>query len=329
MTGNGAAAEAAAQLRSARTDLLVRPQLVGRALRDALIDVADGWLRERLGGATDVALVAVGGYGRREPAPGSDLDLLLLHQPGIAVGSLADALWYPIWDAGVGLDHSVRTVTEAVTVARGDLKVAMGLLDARHVAGDPELTQQLRERALAEWRRDAGRRLPELVESVRSRAQRVGELAFLLEPDLKEARGGLRDVVAVRAIAAAWVADAPDERVQQANSWLLDVRGELHRGSGRGSDRLVAQEQARVAEALGAKDSDDLMRQVYDAGRAIAYALDDSCRRAEVASRPVRRRSRRAALVRRPLADGVVEQAGEVHLARDADPVRDPVLLPR
>ena len=81
-------------------------------LRSALCDVADTWLADRLGAEQDVALVAVGGYGRREPAPGSDLDLLLLHRDRADVKAVADRLWYPVWDAGVGLDHSVRTVAE-------------------------------------------------------------------------------------------------------------------------------------------------------------------------------------------------------------------------
>jgi [protein-PII] uridylyltransferase len=303
--------------------------LVGHALRVALTDVADDWLSSQLGASADVALVAVGGYGRREPAAGSDLDLLLLHRDGVAVTSVADALWYPIWDAGVGLDHSVRTVDQAIAVARTDLKVALGLLDARHVAGDPALSAEIHQLMFEMWRRDARKRLPELVEAVRERTERSGELAFLLEPDLKESRGGLRDVHAITAIAAAWVADAADERVRAAYDWLLDVRGELHRRSPRGIDRLVQQEQAPVAAALGLADADDLMRRVFDAGRTIAFATDESCRRVERTNRPVRRWSRRTEPVRRPLADGVVAQEDEVHLARDADPSADPVLLLR
>jgi len=333
--------DAAASLRDARAEVLERSDLGGAALRAALTQVADGWLADRLGDAPDVALVAVGGYGRGEPAPGSDLDLVLLHRPRVEVKQLADSVWYPIWDAGVGLDHSVRTVDQALSVAGEDLKAALGLLDARHVAGDPELSGELHERLFALWRRDYRKRLPELVESVRRRGERAGELAFLLEPDLKEARGGLRDVTAITAVAIAQVADGPDERVRAAHSWLLDVRGELHRrrprlGSKatRGSDRLLKQEQIPVAAALGVKgglidDADELMRRVFEAGRTIAFATDESCRRATAACQPARRWGRRAGPVRRPLADGVVEQDNEVHLARDADPANDPALVVR
>ena len=320
---------ASAALRDARAEVLARPGLTGLALRDALSDAADQWLRARVGEVADVALVAVGGYGRREPAAGSDLDLLLLHRDGRSVAELADSLWYPIWDAGVGLDHSVRTVDEAAAVARADLKAALGLLDARHVAGDAGLSEALHQTVFAMWRRDAGKRVPELIDALRGRAERSGELAFLLEPDLKESRGGLRDVHALTAIAAAQVADAPDQRVQEAYTWLLDVRGELHRRSARGSDRLVQQEQSPVAIALGLVDSDELMRRVFDAGRTIAFATDESCRRVEAASRPARRWARRGPPIRQPLADGVVAQDDEVHLARDADPAVDPGLVLR
>ena len=100
----------------------------------------------------------------------------------------------------------MRTPREGREVARGDLRAALGLLHARHVAGDPELTAELRLGVLADWRAAAGTRLAELQAMHTERAERSGELAFLLEPDLKEARGGLRDATAIHAIAAAWVA---------------------------------------------------------------------------------------------------------------------------
>src|SRR3954469_15574458 len=328
--------EAAEALRAARAAVLADPALVGAALRAALCAAADGWIADQVGDEAGIAVVAVGGYGRREPPPGRGLDLLLLHRGRDDVKDLADRLWYPVWDAGVGLDHSVRTPAEAAAVARQDLKAALGLLDARYVAGDRELTEQARTAVLADWRRDARRRLPEVAEAVRERATRSGELAFLLEPDLKECRGGLRDVHAMTAAAAAWVTDAPTERVRVAAARLLDVRVALHQRAqrlSRPSDRLVLQEQAPVAEALGLSDPDLLMREVYESARAIAFASDLTWRRVEAALRPPRRTRpglfRSVAPARRPLADDVVEQDGEVVLARDADPAGDPLLLLR
>jgi [protein-PII] uridylyltransferase len=319
----------AEDLKAAREAVLSQPDLKGAALRAELTAVADSWLRDQLGAAEGVALVAVGGYGRGEPASGSDFDLLLLHADGVDATEVANAIWYPIWDAGVGLDHSVRTVDHAVAVAREDLKAMLGLLDQRYVAGDQSLATALREAAFVTWRKDTRKRLPELIEAVAERGQKFGELAFLLEPDLKESRGGLRDVHAMHAIAAAWVADAPSGEVTSAYQWLLDVRGELHRRSRRGSDLLVKQEQIPIAAALGFDEPDDLMRMTFACGRTIAYATDEACRRAAAATKPARRFGRRTPPQRRPLADGVVEQDGEVHLARDAEPSSDPVLFLR
>lgn len=113
------------------------------------------------GPATGVALVAVGGYGRGELAPHSDLDVVLVHEDGVELGELGSALWYPLWDSGRRLDHSVRSMGEVVDAA-ADLRVALGLLDVRHLAGDPGLTLRLRTTMLADWRRQARTRLPEL-----------------------------------------------------------------------------------------------------------------------------------------------------------------------
>jgi [protein-PII] uridylyltransferase len=286
----------------------------------------DRWLAGMLGAEPGVALVAVGGYGRRELLPGSDLDVLLLHTGREGIAAIADRIWYPVWDSGARLDHAVRTVPQARRVARADLKVALGLLNSRHVAGDPSLTMQLREGALEDWRAGARTRLAELRELHNERTRLFGELAFLLEPDLKEARGGLRDVHAIQAIAAAWVASAPGPRARSAYESILDARHILHEITGRSADRLVQEEHDEVARAAGLLDGDALLRELAGAGRTVAYAVDHAFRQAERSSG---RRLRRRKLERRPLADGVVEQDGEVVLARAADPAADPVLLLR
>jgi [protein-PII] uridylyltransferase len=286
----------------------------------------DRWLAELLGAEPGVALVAVGGYGRRELLPRSDLDVVLLHDGRDGIAGIADQIWYPVWDSGAELDHAVRTVPQARRVARNDLKVALGLLSARHVAGDPDLTERLRAGALEDWRAAAPARLAELHAHHDERARIFGELAFLLEPDLKEARGGLRDVHAIQAVAAAWVAPAPGPRVRTAYEQILDARHALHEVTGRRLDRLVLEEQDQVARALGLLDGDVLMRMLAGAARTVAYAVDHTFRQAD---RLRGRRLRRRAAERRPLADGVVEQDGEVVLARAADPARDPVLVLR
>jgi len=322
--------------RSRRQALLRQPDLIGAPLRSALVELYDGWLAGLLGEpGPGVALVAVGALGRRDPAPGSDLDLVLVHDGTGEVGPLADRLWYPIWDTGIGLDHSVRTVEEAVAVAGGDLKAALGLLDARYVGGDPRLAAQLVSASRAAWRSGAGKRLPQLRAAVQERAHTFGEVAFLLEPDLKQARGGLRDVHALHAIAVAQLADPAGEQVRAAYDVLLDVRGELHRqtvlASRRPLDRLLMQEQDAVAAALSYADADALMAAVSAAARTIAYAGDSTWRRVQAAAPRRRLLGLRGPVgpVRRPLGDDVVEQEGEVVLARDATPATDAGLVLR
>jgi [protein-PII] uridylyltransferase len=324
------------QIKADRERLLSRTGLVGAPLRAALTALYDGWLVELLGNpGQGVALVAVGALGRQDPTPGSDLDLVLVHEGRSDVAGIADSVWYPVWDSGVGLDHSVRTVAEATAVAKDDLKAALGLLDTRFVAGDADLAQRLVSATRAAWRTGASKRLPELRELVEQRARQFGEVAFLLEPDLKEARGGLRDVHALHAAAIAQVADAPSGEVRAAYDLLLDVRGELHRRTGRAGrrvvDKLLMQEQDGVAAALGDADADQLMARVSAAARTISYASDTTWRRV-VGAAPKRRMlglRGPAGSIRRPLADDVVEQDGEVVLARDATPSEDPVLVLR
>ncbi|SPF03535.1 [protein-PII] uridylyltransferase [Streptomyces sp. MA5143a] len=325
---------------AARLRLLQEEARSGPPRRAALAELTDDWLAGLFGaGAGELrgaSLVAVGGYGRGELSPRSDLDLLLLHDGSDdkAVAALADRIWYPVWDLGLALDHSVRTPAEARKTAAEDLKVQLGLLDARHLAGDLGLTAGLRTAVLADWRNQAPKRLPELQELCAERAERQGELQYLLEPDLKEARGGLRDATALRAVAASWLADAPREGLADARRRLLDVRDALHLTTGRATDRLALQEQDQVAADLGLLDADTLLRQVYEAARVISYASDVTWREVGrvLRSRAVRPRLRamlgggKPVAERSPLAEGVVEQDGEVVLARAARPERDPVL---
>ncbi len=327
----------ASRFLAARAKLLDRPGLPGAASREALTELTDQWLAElfQLAGAGDVGatLVAVGGYGRRELSPGSDLDLVLLYPGGSSIGVMADRLWYPIWDSGMRMDHSVRTVSEARRVAASDIRAVLGLLDARTVVGDDAATTALRTSVLSDWRAFAATRLPELRESVKERRVSNGELAHLLEPDLKESFGGLRDLTVLRAIAASWITDAPHAELLDAKLQLLDVRDALHRVAHRPSDRLAKQEQGPVADVLGMVDSDALLRAVSAAGRTIGVASDATWSAVDriVQSRPKLglKRLKGRPSGRSPLADGVVLQDGQAVLSADARPDRDPTLALR
>ncbi len=324
---------AEASLRERRQLLVERPQLGGMAFCRAYAEAADEWLSALADRAVDghsrtLALLAVGGYARRELCPYSDLDVVLLHHGHRDVRSVADAIWYPVWDEGVHLDHSVRRPAEVLAAAESDLRVALGLLDARLVWGDPRVAEPLLGEVVSLWRSKlASRWLPTLADQMRQRHRTQGELAFLLEPDLKEAHGGLRDASVLRGISiyAPKLGDHVDlEAVTSAVETLTRIRVELHRLAARALDRLVLQEQDRVAALLSYRDADDLMAAVARAGRTIAWATEDLWRR-QSSWQPTRervgRRRRRPPDTPEPVEvePGVVVVGNEVALSDDAD----------
>ena len=227
----------------------------------------------------EVAIAAVGGFGRGELSPGSDLDILILHRGNISEENLStfvNKILYPLWDKKIKVDHSVRTRSEVREAAEADLKVILGLLDIRLVCGSAALVADIQIDAIDEWRKNSKRRLPELESSLLERHQRAGELAYLLEPDLKEARGGLRDITAIRALEKSGAITIPMERISVAESLLSNVREALHIVSGRDKDKLLFQEQDKVAAHLGFADADVLMSEVAQAARSVDYLLDST-----------------------------------------------------
>lgn len=307
-------------------------RLAAATLRASLVDLYEFWLTKAAAAAGvdtaigGVALVAVGGLGRRELVPYADLDLVLVHTRDAGdpvIDGMADGLWYPLWDAGVGLDHSVRTPAEAIAVADDDVRTALGLLEARWIAGDPELASELASAARTRWQRTARQRVDGIADAVRQRWRLSGEIGQMAEPDLKHSGGGLRDLGLLEALAAAQLTDRPDEERRQAKALLLDVRTELRLELRRGRDVLDAEHADVVSERLGFADRFALARQLSAAGRAVRYALDVALRTAA----GERRSSGRP--VRIPLGEGVVAHDGEVALARAATPAKDPELLLR
>jgi [protein-PII] uridylyltransferase len=332
-------------LAAARRNLLADGiQLHAAELRHAWLDLHESWLIAKAAeiGITDTsgfAIVGIGGMGRHELLPYSDLDLMLLHdnKSAAVLQRVADKLWYPLWDANVRLDHSVRTVSETLGVANADMIAALGMLDARHIVGDAQLSEELIAGARRQWRSAIRSRMGELVEITHARWQRCGRISQRAEPDLKSGRGGLRDVQLLDALGVAQLIDrhsmgrpeTPGGSLDDAYLTLLDVRTELHRVSGRGRDELLAQFADEISAALYIGDRFDLARKLSDAGRTIAYHAETGLRTAENAlpRRGVSALVRRPK--RRPLDEGVVEYAGEIVLARDAQPGTDPGLVLR
>jgi len=329
---------------SRRRVLADADHLDAAALRQVWLELHESWLAAKaaqigITGGSGFALVGVGGLGRRELLPYSDLDLLLLHddKPAAVLQGVADRLWYPLWDANVRVDHSVRTVPGALGVADGDMIAALGMLDARHIAGDAALSENLITGARVQWRKAIRSRMGELVDMTHARWLRHLRVAQRAEPDLKSGRGGLRDVQLLDALGVAQLIDrhgmanagAPGGSLDSAYLTLLDVRTELHRVSGRGRDTLLAQFADDISAALHFGDRFDLARMVSSAARTIAYHAESGLRTAENAlpRRGITALVRRPK--RRPLDEGVIEVAGEIGLARDAQPETDPGLLLR
>jgi [protein-PII] uridylyltransferase len=234
-------------------------------------------LASLLGEEHDVSLVAVGSRGRGDAATHSDFDLVLVHRDRDDVGAIAERVWYPIWDRGLRLDQSVRTVDESLAVADEDLRAMLGLLEVRFLAGDPALADELRSRARVDWRTKGKRWLRVLREAVEERHAKFGDVSFLLEPELKEGRGGLRDVHALHAAQlASPVLGGRLDGLADPYLRLATVRSALHGRVGRALDKLVLQEQDGVAADLGYADGDELMAEVSAAGRAISYVSDDA-----------------------------------------------------
>jgi len=309
-----------------RSALLADSSLRGAGWCRAYTADVDTWLAALFDAAVGprtpgVALVATGGYGRAELCPQSDIDVMLVHDGNAAMGLLAEKIWYPVWDTGIHLGHSVCTAGQALSLASDDLHTATALLSARHVAGDRKITDALAHDAATQWERKAKHWLTELGMWVALHHEETGDVAFSLEPDLKDGRGGLRDAHALGwAQQARSVLAAGDERaLADSYAVLLAVRVELQRATDRPSNVLALQDQDAVALALGYTDADALMHAVSHAARVVSWTSDDAWRRVRTKLRgPLGRVGRR----RLRLSPDMQLVDGELHVspAATADP---------
>ncbi len=214
------------------------------------------------------AVVAQGGYGRDELNPYSDIDILFLYgwRAGPYVEFVTERILYPLWDAGLTIGHATRTVAECARHARGDHVIQTALVDARHICGDERLSRDL-ERVV--WRQLSGNARDRFVKTKigehGQRHQRYGESVFLLEPDIKEGQGGLRDIHTAMWIArakcgAVKLHDLPEAGLLEARDaaalergrdFLWRTRNELHFLAGRHQDRLTFESQEQASRRLG------------------------------------------------------------------------------
>jgi [protein-PII] uridylyltransferase len=264
----------------------------GRWVAERRADLVDDALRavwERASAPGGAALVALGGYGRRRQLPRSDVDLLILHEglDGTEVQRLADAVLYPLWDAGLVVGHAVRTPGECLE-ATERLDAWTAMLTARPVAGDEDVCLRaldpVRGRAAADPRGFA-----DLIRSARAaRAERRGSCAHLLEPDLQDGTGGLRDVASLAWLEVAIGGGLQDAgllssgeaaAVDAAEEFLVRARSAVHLATGRRADRLVSDLQPEIAAGFGFTDlpdlvaHDGLMRALFAHARDVEHAV--------------------------------------------------------
>jgi [protein-PII] uridylyltransferase len=301
------------------------------------------WLRAA-GAEGGVALVALGSYARMELCPASDIDLLLLHdgRPQRDLEELVRSICYPLWDAGLSVGHAVRTPKDAVRAAGDRIDTATALIDRRLVAGDAGLLDDLAARTARWLKRAGGTLVLSLANADAERHDRAGAQAGLLEPDLKDGAGGLRDLQSLRWAAACILGEptldalvgarylgAPDHGdLAEANATLLAVRtalplsapSERRLAPGGDTDRLRLDLQDDVARLLGWGDGDALLKRLGLAMRLVSHVHARTWPLLLQDARGGRRRRRTPAKEVAPgvlLADGLVELAPEVSLADD------------
>jgi [protein-PII] uridylyltransferase len=241
-----------------------------------------------------VAVVAVGGYGRGSLAPGSDIDLMVLHdhRRAAAVRQAAEQLFYPFWDAGLPLGHAVRTVRDCVAGARERLDTACSLLDARVLWGERRLADELARRLATTLLRDPAGLLRRLADDAEARHAAHPACTTDLEPDLKDGAGGLRDLHAVDwggrpfagdregLVAAGLLRRREAAALGDAEEFLVRLRSALHLETRRRSDRLYRELQPALAEAFGFEATtgleapDALMRHLFEHARHVALVRE-------------------------------------------------------
>lgn len=324
------------ELQAERERLRQQPGRSGRDLVQALTAAMDAAVRavwrETVAVEDRIALVALGGYGRGELSPHSDVDLMVLHGGRGIAPDVGKRLFYELWDAGFKVGHAIRTVKDSTKLASVNLEAETSFLDARLIAGDERLFEEFRSDALRLTRKRGGKFVEALREEAAARHAREGNASYLLEPNLKDGAGGLRDRSIVGWLAAAFESSVPDvaaveaETFAQAGEMLFRARNRLHYLTGRASDVLLLAHQEQIATELGYRGNgrpavDAFLRDLYAAARVIAFAASTAL--AELSGRAQRKHSRRE------LAPGIALEDGRVRILDRVSPAADPTLAMR
>ncbi len=323
-------------IRRARAELIARDDLSGRGLARRLSDQMDGWFDALARGLPPGwSIVATGGYANGLLCPGSDIDVVLIHPQRAGANEIrliAEPLWYPMWNAGVKLSPAAHSVKSLLALASSDLVTATAILRLRHLAGSEAEVSEVGTIGLEQWRKKAPSWLTQLRDVTAERWSKTGDVASLLEPDLKDGHGGLRDYDSIRwALATdrseiSASLEAPIEDLAAPAETLLATRCELHRVTGKSTNVLLLQDQDAVADAMGFADADVLMARVSEAARAIEWASERFWWRVERAARKSKgpATTRRVAAVLQP---GITVVDDEVEIDVDAAVVDQSLVL--
>jgi [protein-PII] uridylyltransferase len=324
----GIAGEQIVAARSLIVDLLIQ-KIVRTAASERLGDAAQ---------ADQFAIIALGGYGRQELAPHSDIDIMLLHQgrkDAKPAAQLNEAILYLLWDVGFTVGHSVRSLGECLTIAREDIISRNSLIDARLLCGNVELYETLNERLHEEiFEKQKKKLFDELLDERTSRYNKFSEVVCMQEPNVKETAGGLRDLHlltwasriayghrTLAELAASEIISERDAKVMRsAYDFLLRVRNELHFLTGRRTDLLSLDLQQQVARNQGYTDSrqqqasEIFMREYYLNARRLHRLCEAHLNRA------VTKHGKRSWFSRaRAVINGFVTRGGFLDIARSKE----------
>lgn len=338
MPSNGDPPEAIRTLHAERERLKHEHEqgLSGRELVKALTAAMDAAVRavwrETVTVEDRIALVALGGYGREELSPHSDVDVMVLHAARGIAPDVGKRLFYQLWDSGFTVGHAIRNVKDSLRLATTNLEAETSYVDARLIAGDERLFEEFHTAALRQTRKRGAKFLEALQEATAYRHAREGSASFFLEPNLKDGAGGLRDSSTLGWLSTVFELDVSQlaaverDALEGARTVLLRVRNQLHYLTDRRTDVLLLAYQEPAAAALGFRGNgrpavDSFLRDLYAAARVVEFASASAM--AEVAGRVARRSSRRE------LAAGIVLEGGRVRVTDRVSPAADPGLAMR
>src|SRR6266496_2689967 len=278
----------------------------GREICARRAELVDVLLRYVFGGAAPttsgngesrvpLALIALGGYGRGELNPFSDIDVMVLHHQRATeispdLEEMVNQVLYLLWDSGFKVGHSTRSIKEAIAQANRDMRTKTAMLESRFLAGDSELAQQFRDQFRARCVQSHEREYVEMrMQDQVARHKKFGDSVYLQEPNLKSGCGGLRDYQNLlwmtyfkegslstnQLVGKDWLSESDQRRIEKAYDFLLRLRTALHYATGRATDILHINLQEEIAKRLdyssgnGQLCSEALMRDYYDHTRKI------------------------------------------------------------